>query len=192
MRQLFGTDGIRGVAGEFPLDAATVFAAGAALAHALLPQSARRVLLGMDTRESGPRLAAQLAAGLRLGGIEVVFAGVAPTPAVSYLARTHGFAAGVVISASHNPWRDNGIKIFGSDGYKLADRAELDIEKEIFARAGNLSVGDHLAEMREWLTRREIVPLELCQLHILNSQVVFRARFAAVSDADQFVKTFGL
>ena len=162
MRQLFGTDGIRGVAGEFPLDAATVFAAGAALAHALLPQSARRVLLGMDTRESGPRLAAQLAAGLRLGGIEVVFAGVAPTPAVSYLARTHGFAAGVVISASHNPWRDNGIKIFGSDGYKLADRAELDIEKEIFARAGNSPTGDvvplHaeeklLSDYADWLAK---------------------------------------
>jgi hypothetical protein len=66
------------------------------------------------------------------------------------------------------------------------------LKSVVFARAGNLSVGDHLAEMREWLTRREIVPLELSQLHILNSRVVFRARFAAVSDADQFVQTFGL
>jgi hypothetical protein len=62
----------------------------------------------------------------------------------------------------------------------------------VFARAGNLSVGDHLAEMRDWLTRREIVPLELSQLHILNSRVVFRARFAAAFEADEFVQKFGL
>jgi phosphoglucosamine mutase len=139
MRKLFGTDGIRGIAGEFPLDLATVTSIGAALAHTLAKNFATvRVLLGMDTRESGPELAAALAAGLKSSDpkLEVVFAGVLPTPAVAYLTRTGGFSAGVVISASHNPWQDNGIKIFGSDGYKLADAAELAIEKEILSRAG--------------------------------------------------------
>jgi phosphoglucosamine mutase len=139
MRKLFGTDGIRGVAGEFPLDLATVTSIGAALAHTLAQNFANvRVLLGMDTRESGPALAAALAAGLRSSGptVEVVFAGVLPTPAVAYLTSAGGFSAGVVISASHNPWQDNGIKIFGSDGYKLADTAELAIESEILSRVG--------------------------------------------------------
>jgi len=137
MRKLFGTDGIRGVAGEYPLDAATVAAIGAALAHTMRKTAAEpHVLLGMDTRESGPTIAAQLAAGLHGEGVASTFAGVLTTPGVAYLTHTHGFAAGVVISASHNPWHDNGIKIFGSDGYKLADAAELAIEQEIFARVG--------------------------------------------------------
>lgn len=129
MRKLFGTDGIRAVAGEFPLDPRTVFAVGAALAKKLATGSRRtRVVLGMDTRESGPWIAATLTAGLRSGGAEVVFAGVLTTPAIAFLARKHGFGAGVVISASHNPWQDNGIKIFGGDGYKLPDAVELAIE----------------------------------------------------------------
>ena len=90
-----------------------------------------RVLMGMDTRESGPWIAAELAAGLRAGGAEVDSAGVITTPAIAFLARHHRFSAGVVISASHNPWRDNGIKVFGGDGYKLPDAVELDIEREI-------------------------------------------------------------
>jgi len=140
MRKLFGTDGIRGVAGEFPLDPTTVTAIGAALAHTLAKKTRAhrpRVLLGMDTRESGPPLVKDLASGLVSvdPGLEVVFAGVLPTPAVAYLTQAGGFSVGVVISASHNPWQDNGIKIFGSDGYKLADAAELAIEQEIFSRA---------------------------------------------------------
>jgi phosphoglucosamine mutase len=87
--------------------------------------------MGMDTRESGPWIAAALAAGLREGGAVVESAGVITTPAVAYLARKHRFSAGVVISASHNPWRDNGIKVFGGDGYKLPDEVELGIEAEI-------------------------------------------------------------
>ena len=135
MRKLFGTDGIRGVAGQYPLDKKTVYAIGLALAHSLRKQTPRpRVLLGMDTRESGPWIAAALTDGLREGGVEVTSAGVIPTPGVAYLARIRGFSAGVVISASHNPWEDNGIKIFGGDGYKLADAVELAIEHEIFQR----------------------------------------------------------
>ena len=134
MRKLFGTDGIRAVAGVAPLDERTVFAVGVALAHTLGAGAAIgpvRVLLGLDTRESGPWIAAALAAGLRDGGAAVENAGVITTPAIAYLARKHGFSAGVVISASHNPWQDNGIKIFGGDGYKLPDEVELGIEAEI-------------------------------------------------------------
>jgi phosphoglucosamine mutase len=132
LRKLFGTDGIRGVAGEYPLDKKTVYAIGRALGDHL-PAGPRRVVIGQDTRESSGWIADTLTAGLRDSGVETASAGVVPTPAVAYLAHTHGFSAGVVISASHNPWRDNGIKVFGGDGYKLADEIELEIETEIFA-----------------------------------------------------------
>lgn len=138
MRKLFGTDGIRAVAGEAPLDRRTIHAVGVALAHSLAganpvgdPAQPVRVVLGMDTRESGPWIAAALIAGLAQAGATVEFAGVITTPAIALLARTHGFSAGVVISASHNPWQDNGIKVFGGDGFKLPDAVELGIEAEI-------------------------------------------------------------
>src|SRR3954454_1027142 len=119
-RKLFGTDGIRGLAGEFPLDAATIYATGLALGHDLRNRAAEpRVLLGRDTRESSPWIAEMLAAGLRKAGSHVESAGVITTPGIAFLMHTHGFHAGVVISASHNPWRDNGIKLFGADGFKL-------------------------------------------------------------------------
>ena len=130
MKKLFGTDGIRAVAGQPPLDAPTIYAIGVALAHHL--GAAPRVLLGMDTRESGDWIAATLTAGLVAGGASVESAGIITTPAIAFLTRAHGFAAGVVISASHNPWQDNGIKVFGHDGYKLPDATELAIEDEIF------------------------------------------------------------
>ena len=137
MRKLFGTDGIRAVAGEAPLDAATIFAVGEALAHTLKAQHpVPRVLLGADTRESGEWIASLLHAGLAAGGAVLQNAGIVTTPAVAYLARKFGFSAGVVISASHNPWQDNGIKVFGGDGYKLPDAQELAIEGEIFGRLG--------------------------------------------------------
>jgi phosphoglucosamine mutase len=133
MKKLFGTDGIRAVAGQPPLDAPTVYAIGLALAKTLSAKTpAPRVLLGMDTRESSDWIAATLTAGLDAGGASVESAGVITTPAVAFLAHTHGFATGVVISASHNPWQDNGIKLFGPDGYKLPDALELTIEDEIF------------------------------------------------------------
>ena len=136
MRKLFGTDGIRAVAGQAPLDAKTVRAVGTALARKLggargTSAKAASVILGMDTRESGPWIAATLTTGLREGGATVENAGVITTPAIAHLARKHGFGAGVVISASHNPWEDNGIKIFGGDGFKLPDSVELEIESEI-------------------------------------------------------------
>jgi phosphoglucosamine mutase len=137
MKKLFGTDGIRGVAGQPPLDPNTIHAVGLAIAHHLAPAEpgyAPRVLIGMDTRESSEQIAATLTAGLVTGGATVESAGVITTPAIAYLARAHGFAAGIVISASHNPWQDNGIKLFGPDGYKLPDATELAIEAEIFRR----------------------------------------------------------
>ncbi len=138
MKKLFGTDGIRAVAGQTPLDAPTIYAIGLALAHSVAAVSPKpRVVLGMDTRESGSWIAATLTAGLTDGGASVESAGVITTPAIAFLTRTHGFSAGVVISASHNPWQDNGIKVFGPDGYKLPDSTELAIEDEIFRRLAN-------------------------------------------------------
>jgi phosphoglucosamine mutase len=142
-RRLFGTDGIRAIAGQAPLDPTTIYATGLALAHSLrrlAPQPA--VVLGRDTRESSPWIAATLAAGLRSAGTRVESAGVITTPAVAFLARKHGFHAGVVISASHNPWQDNGIKLFGPDGYKLADAVELAIEDEILHHAAQIAPPD--------------------------------------------------
>lgn len=136
-RQLFGTDGIRGVAGDFPLTSESTFLIGRALGHDLtksIPTNqATSVIIGQDTRQSSAWIADQVSAGLASVGVEVHSAGVITTPGVAYLARSQKRAAGVVISASHNPWTDNGIKVFSGDGYKLADSHELAIEQEIFA-----------------------------------------------------------
>ena len=142
MRKLFGTDGIRAVAGEAPLDPKTIYAVGVALAHQLKNKQQPGVILGMDTRESSESIAAVLAAGLAKGGATVDSAGVITTPAIAFLARKHHFSAGVVISASHNPWHDNGIKIFGGDGYKLPDEVELRIEEEIFKQLASVEAPD--------------------------------------------------
>jgi phosphoglucosamine mutase len=133
-RQLFGTDGIRGVAGEFPLTRDSVYWIGRALGHDLVRVNAKaRVVIGQDTRLSSRWIADRFLQGLAAAGVETRSAGVITTPGVAFLARSQGFDAGVVISASHNPWTDNGIKIFSGDGYKLPDARELAIEKEIFA-----------------------------------------------------------
>lgn len=133
-KQLFGTDGIRGIAGRAPLDPRTVTALGMALAEDLQHQKLAElpVLIGMDTRESGPAIAAQLADGLRSGGARTEFAGVLTTPGVAYLTRTGAYAAGVMISASHNPFEDNGIKVFARTGFKLPDAEEHEVEEAIF------------------------------------------------------------
>jgi len=133
-RQLFGTDGIRGVAGEFPLTRDSVYWIGRALGHDLVRvKSKPRVVIGQDTRLSSRWIADRFLQGLASVGVETRSAGVITTPGVAFLARSQGFDAGIVISASHNPWTDNGIKIFSGDGYKLPDARELAIEKEIFA-----------------------------------------------------------
>src|ERR1700692_2598626 len=131
-KSLFGTDGIRGVPGTPPLDDATLFATGHALgAYLHREHSAARVLIGMDTRESGPHIAAILAAGLSQAHASVAFAGVITTPGVACLVRQNDFEAGVVISASHNPFHDNGVKLFSHAGMKFPDSVEEQIETEI-------------------------------------------------------------
>ncbi len=142
-RQLFGTDGIRGVAGQYPLDRATVYSTGAALG-AWVAASGRdpSVVIGMDTRESGPWISALLASGLSLHGVSARFAGVTTTPGVAYLAKTGPFAAGVMISASHNPYRDNGIKVIGHSGFKLPDETEETIERAILANSHSAPAAD--------------------------------------------------
>jgi phosphoglucosamine mutase len=169
MRKLFGTDGIRGIAGQFPLDRKTVYATGLALAHSLRKQMpSPHVLLGTDTRESGAWIAAALTLGLREGGADATSAGVIPTPGVAYLARARRFSAGVVISASHNPWQDNGIKVFGGDGYKLADAVELAIEQEIFDRLSQIQDPDPDAAAIPPATDRS---LPAAYIDFLRSQV---------------------
>ena len=142
MRQLFGTDGIRSVAGEYPLDRQTVFAIGRALGQRLAARENNdRVLIGQDTRESSAWISSVLAAGLEASHVKVASAGVITTPGIAYLTRTNHFSAGIVISASHNPWQDNGIKLFGADGYKLSDELEHEIEADIFAHLEQLAEG---------------------------------------------------
>ena len=151
-RKLFGTDGIRGIAGEYPLDHATVYATGLALGRSLRKSApAPKVVLGRDTRESSNWIAATIAAGLRNAGADVESAGVITTPAVAFLARTLGCQAGVVISASHNPWHDNGIKLFGGDGFKLPDEEEAAIEEEILhpAARGDAPAPDLLPALED-------------------------------------------
>lgn len=138
-KELFGTDGIRGVPGEYPLDDQTLYAAGRSLGGYLRVSTGERadgkgpirVLIGMDTRESGPHIAAQLAAGLAAEGIVVSSAGIISTPGVACLVRRESFSAGAVISASHNPYHDNGVKLFAGTGMKFPDVVEALLEEEI-------------------------------------------------------------
>ncbi len=137
-KSLFGTDGIRGVPGTAPLDDATLFATGQALGSYLHREhSAARVLIGMDTRESGPHIAAVLAAGLSQARASVALAGVITTPGVACLVRQNDFEAGVVISASHNPFHDNGVKLFSHAGMKFPDAIEEVFEVDILKHRGN-------------------------------------------------------
>src|SRR3984957_14536028 len=145
-RQLFGTDGIRGVAGEFPLTQDSTYMIGRALGHDLKHSGApARAVIGQDTRQSSAWIADRVTHGLTSSGIEVHSAGVITTPGVAFLARSRKFSAGVVISASHNPWTDNGIKVFSGDGFKLTYERELAIEKEIFALLGKPGAADDTA-----------------------------------------------
>ncbi|HLI85247.1 MAG TPA: phosphoglucosamine mutase [Bryobacteraceae bacterium] len=135
-KKLFGTDGIRGEAGSFPLDPPTIYAFGIALADTVRQEPASvtcpEILIGTDTRESGPWIAELVAGGITSRGRTVRCAGVITTPGVAYLTRTGPFVAGVMISASHNPFQDNGIKVFGHSGFKLPDAEEDLMEREIF------------------------------------------------------------
>ncbi len=214
MGKLFGTDGIRGVAGEAPLDEGTVYAVGRAVGEYLqkgksrslapLPSSrdaglgtsgmtggGLKVLLGEDTRESSAWVTSWLAGGLRAAGVEAVSAGVLPTPGVARLVAAKGFAAGLVVSASHNPYRDNGIKLIGGNGMKLADEVESEIEERIHAFVGpsasakataELGLGDEYLELL-----RASGPRDLKGMHL----VVDCANGAAVRTAPKLLRELG-
>ncbi|RUO80431.1 phosphoglucosamine mutase [Idiomarina tyrosinivorans] len=128
-RKYFGTDGIRGRVGVFPVTPDFAVKLGWAAGRVLAERGTRRVLVGKDTRVSGYMLESALEAGLSAAGVDVQFLGPMPTPAIAYLTKTFRTAAGIVISASHNPYEDNGIKFFSTNGFKLPDSVELQIEK---------------------------------------------------------------
>ena len=128
--KFFGTDGIRGKASEFPFDNKTVSLIGYVLAE-MLDKKGNGILIGRDTRQSGLRILKALQTGINAAGIKVINLGVLPTAAVSYLLKNNNYQAGIVISASHNPYTDNGIKFFSSKGLKLPDKVETKLEKNL-------------------------------------------------------------
>ena len=202
-RQLFGTDGIRGAAGEFPLTKQSTYLIGRALGHDLVRENPNgQAVIGQDTRESSRWIADRVAEGLGAVGVDVHSAGVITTPGVAYLARSRGLEAGVVISASHNPWSDNGIKIFSGNGFKLTDERELAIEKEIFALLQNPAAADDTAlrvpgpslpgeaELRHAYVHSlaASVSSDLSKLHVL----VDCANGAATAEAPELFRSLGI
>ncbi len=158
--KLFGTDGIRGKAGVAPLEPATVARVGAALVRSLMDGiSPHRFVIGRDTRESGEWIEQELARGLTSGGATVISAGVVPTPAIAYLARTEGFDTGLVISASHNPYEDNGIKVFGGSGVKLTQALESSVEALVADPSWSVGAAPGVIE-RQDLSRPYLAHLE--------------------------------
>jgi phosphoglucosamine mutase len=148
-RRLFGTDGVRGVAGEFLTADLALSLARAATARVSTPSRPQaRVLVIRDTRESGEMLEAAVAAGVAAAGGEALLGGVLPTPGAPLLIGRYGLDLGVVISASHNPYRDNGIKFFGGDGFKLSDETELAIEEALDGRVGTDSITPRIGSVR--------------------------------------------
>ena len=169
-KQYFGTDGIRGVPGTPPLDDATLHAVGQAVgAYLHQEHSGPHALIGMDTRESGPHIAGLLAAGLQETGVDVTLAGVLTTPGVACLVRQNDFHAGVVISASHNPFHDNGVKLFSHAGMKFPDAVEEEIEAAIPRFLKESPVSSHA------LTADESLHAEY--LEFLRNRVLDGAKF---------------
>jgi phosphoglucosamine mutase len=138
-RKLFGTDGVRGVAGEFLTAELSLALARAATQR--VEAAAPRVLVIRDTRESGEMLEAAVAAGIAAAGGDALLGGVLPTPGAPLLIGRYAFDLGVVLSASHNPYRDNGVKFFGGDGFKLSDDVELEIERSLEEPVRNGGIG---------------------------------------------------
>ncbi|HWR92372.1 MAG TPA: phosphoglucosamine mutase, partial [Desulfobacterales bacterium] len=134
MAKLFGTDGIRGIANCYPMIPEVAWKVGFAVGW-MFKQEARQphVVIGQDTRLSGDMIAHALASGICSAGVDVELLGVLPTPGIAFAAKATGAIAGVVVSASHNPYTDNGIKLFGSDGYKLSDEKEAAIENMVLS-----------------------------------------------------------
>jgi phosphoglucosamine mutase len=149
-QRLFGTDGVRGIANIEPITATSALRLAEAAACVLTRrQSNCTAIVGRDTRASGEMLESAIAAGLASRGVDVILAGIVPTPALAYLTPTHEAVFGVVVSASHNPYQDNGIKFFGPDGYKLSDELELAIEGEFFrTKSGQFASGKSIGRIR--------------------------------------------
>ena len=175
MRILFGTDGIRGKARQYPLDAATMYALGVVLARRFRSAANERpqILLGRDTRESGPMIAGALAKGIAEGGGEAVLIGVIPTPGVAYLCRMTEAVAAISISASHNPFEDNGVKIFGHDGMKVADAIEEEIEDALREmQLDAVTLADDDSESPELIEKYEQFLLESVKPNALGGRKV--------------------
>jgi phosphoglucosamine mutase len=174
-KKYFGTDGIRGRAGESPITAEFMLALGRAAGRVLMSHHHAAVVIGKDTRISGYMLESALEAGLVSAGADVRLLGPMPTPAVAFLTRQIGASAGIVISASHNPYWDNGIKFFDGNGEKLADETELAIEREIEAHApsqtsdriGKAARVDNAAELYSEFCRSTVPGLDLSGLRIV-------------------------
>ncbi|MDO9528632.1 MAG: phosphoglucosamine mutase [Syntrophales bacterium] len=134
MGELFGTDGVRGVANEYPMTSEMALNIGRATAHIFKREGhAPKIIIGKDTRISGYMIENALVSGICSMGVNAILVGPMPTPGIAFLTSSMRADAGIVISASHNPFQDNGIKIFSNDGYKLPDEKELEIEKLIFS-----------------------------------------------------------
>jgi phosphoglucosamine mutase len=170
-KEFFGTDGIRGIPGTPPLDDRTLYALGRSLGD-FLDDSApsANVLIGMDTRESGSHIASVLSAGLVKSGAKVACAGVITTPGVACLVRQNDFQAGVVISASHNPYHDNGVKLFSHAGMKFPDSVEASLEAGILRHRDSASGGDPLPANFPPLTADESLDAEY--LNFLRSRII--------------------
>jgi phosphoglucosamine mutase len=199
-KKLFGTDGVRGKANVFPMDSETVLKLGRAAAHVLRRSEGRhRILIGKDTRISGYMLEQALASGICSMGVDVILCGPLPTPGVAYLTKSMRVDAGVMISASHNSYEDNGIKFFGPDGFKLPDSTEAEIERllepghldelraspDVIGKATRIedAVGRYLVYLRSALERQ----LDFEGLKI----VVDTANGAAYRVAPQLLKELG-
>lgn len=144
-KKYFGTDGIRGHVGQYPINAEFVLKLGWAVGRVLAQQGGAKVLIGKDTRISGYMFESALEAGLSAAGVNIHLLGPMPTPAIAYLTRTLRAQAGIVISASHNPYHDNGIKFFSSEGHKLPDELEIEIEKQLEQEFTTVN-SDHLGK----------------------------------------------
>jgi phosphoglucosamine mutase len=176
-RRLFGTDGVRGTAGRPPLDKTTIRRVGAALVRALPPKNDARLVIGRDTRESGSWIEAELAHGAKCEGATVVSLGVVPTPAVAYIARECEFDAGVVISASHNPFQDNGIKVFSGRGEKFSEAIERGIEAVVADEGWRTPEGD-----APEVARADLMPVYLDHLRAVVSDCPAPAGFRLAID----------
>ncbi len=134
MKKIFGTDGVRGLANKYPMTPETALALGQAAAHFFKRFGTERIVIGKDTRRSSYMLELALASGVCSMGCDAIFLGPIPTPGVAYLTKAMRADAGIMISASHNPYEDNGVKFFGPEGYKLTDQDEIEIENFIFEK----------------------------------------------------------